>query len=343
MNETTQEKMDFEPEADNPKIVAAAIWMSVVGTIALLLLPGLVGSFVDYLGFTAQHAGLVASTQLAGTSLGLLFTTVFMVRLNQRTTTLIALIGIIICDILSAAAKGVALLCLLRFFAGAGAGVALGLAIGILSSMRNPDAKFSLAIVAQFAMGGVGIFFLPNLLASIGMGGVFLCIAIISVVGILICPWLTSGPADLGSQEEKLAPLKSLFTGATIIVLLAFFLFYASNGAQWAYLDRIGIGGGLSAEDVGVALSICMIAGILGAMAAAAAAGHGSRRLWLFIGSGLAVLASILLASEFKFTAFCIGACLVNGALSFVVPFYLVTERKEICTVKTGGCSILKG
>jgi len=305
-------------------MIAAVMWLVVIGTLAVVVLPGLVGGFVDHLGFSEQAAGIVAAAQLFGTAFGLLIPTFCMTRLNLRLTILFALVLVLACDLLSAAAaRDAGVLSLVRFAAGAGAGVVLGVAIGIISAMRNPDAMFGWGLVAQFTVGGAGLYLLPGLLGSVGMQGVFLCFAGICAVGFAGAPWIPRGTAARGAAEEAAGSLSTLLTGGVILVLLAFSLFYVSNGAQWTYLDRIGAEGGLPAEKVGVALSISMLFGILGAVAAAMVAGRVSRDSCLLFGTTLAVVSPIMLTLDFEMVGYTIAACLVNFALSFVVPFYL--------------------
>lgn len=328
--------MDVQQDLDSPMAIAAVMGLIVVGTLAINLLPSLVGSFVDHLGFSEQNAGLVAAAQLFGSAFGLLISTAFLGRTSLRKAAVIALVLIAFCDVLSAGAQGALALSLVRFCAGAGAGVILGVAIGIMSAARNPDARFGLALVAQFSVGAGALYTLPTLLASFGMAGTFLSIACVSAAGLLLAPWIARRTAARDAVEGDARPLTTLFTRPVILVLLSFCVFYISNGAQWAYADRIGADGGLPVELVSTALSISMIFGILGAVAAAAVAGHLGREPSLLLGASGAVAASIILTFDFDFFFYCAAVCLINFSLSFVVPFYLGVLASADATGRLG-------
>jgi MFS family permease len=111
-----------------------------------------------------------------------------------------------------------------------------------------------------------------------------------------------------------------------LLALLGFgsiFLFEVAVMGLWTYYERIGDAGGLETQNVAYALSVGNFFGFLGSLATAALSTRFGRLLPIGFGIGLAVVAIVILGTNFGVAAFVFSSCAFCFAWYFTLPYMM--------------------
>jgi MFS family permease len=302
--------------------IFALAWFMTVAYAFLMLLPGLIGGFIDVLGLTEEQAGYVASSQLLGMLIGSIGATLLVRRMTMRVGVLSGVLLLLAMDLASGSAASASALIGLRLVAGIGTGLVAGFGSAGISATRDPDRNFGLVLFSQFLFGAVGLYALPYLLGAISVQGIFYCLAALSLIAL---PLLQQMPAhaavaDLGGEK---AP--SLLRLPVLLTLGSLLLFYVFNNAIWAFLDRIGVDAGIPLPTVGLALGVSMFGGIVGAILSVLISVRFGRFLPISAGFLLFMLFSSTLAVPFGTSTYFVATFALNATLAFLVAYLLGT------------------
>ena len=97
-------------------------------------------------------------------------------------------------------------------------------------------------------------------------------------------------------------------------------LFSLNLGALWTYVERIGVGIGLSSPQTGTILAAALALSVLGALGASCLGDRWGRRAPLLL-AFVAQLISLVLLMRTDSTSYSIGAVLYSLAWAFAVPY----------------------
>lgn len=301
--------------------VASAV---VIGSLAPLMLgvaPVVVGALVERLGFTPAQAGLVISAHLGGIGVAGVPMTFLVRKPIWRKLLLAALPVLVGLFALAAFVKDPGLLALTLFGAGLAGGVAVSITLPIMSRSKSPTTAFAWWVVLQLAVGSAGVALMPTLLASVGIGGLFLALAaIMALMGPLLV-FVPAGP-DPSEAVAGSAPAAAI-SAVGIVGLAGLFLFYVAVGASWAYFERIGDAAGIAAGPIARTLSIATLCGVLGALLAAFTPPKLGQLGPLELGVLTLVVALGVLFTTLTETSFLTSAVLFKIAWTFTLPFLL--------------------
>jgi MFS family permease len=104
------------------------------------------------------------------------------------------------------------------------------------------------------------------------------------------------------------------------IPMAAMALFSLNLGALWTYVERIGVGIGLSSPQTGTILSAALALSVLGALGASWLGDRWGRRAPLTLAI-VAQLVSLVLLMRTDAASYAIGAVIYSLAWAFAVPF----------------------
>jgi len=307
--------------------ITAALALSVTGVLMFKVLPLLVGAAADQFRLGPRELGLLASSDLLGITLASLLAPLWVRRVDWRKAGLLALAIVAIGNVASAFAPSLTVLLGIRVFTGLGEGMASGLALVILSDTRHPDRAFALAVAAPILVGLLAFQAMPPLAAAWGYDGIVLALAALAVLFAALMPWLPvrgrpvpEAPRATGAGPGARGSAGSLLVGAA---LLAALLYHVGLGALWAFIERIGVGAGFAAGEIGATLGIAVLFGLAGATLASIVDVRWGR-LWpialAVIGQCLALL---LLVEPVTATGFAIAACAFQFLWLLSVPYQL--------------------
>jgi len=325
MDTSSKAKNGFftRPTEINAKIsVFTMAWCAAYAYMFLVLLPSILEGLVSVLEFPPDQVGYVGSAQMLGMLIGAVIATFSVRRLNLRIGITLGLVVIVLMELASSVVDEVLVLSLIRLVAGVNAGFVAGLSMAGLAATRNPDSGFGLGITIQFVLGAALFLVLPYVIPVTGIAIIFYCLAAMGVICLLLVGRLpVTGHADDLSGEG--AP--RLFRPPVILTLGAILLFYVFNNAVWAYVYLVGTDAGIPDATVGLALSVSMLGGILGAVLSVIAGGRFGRAVPITVSLILFMVGTAMLAVPFGTGAYFVSTFLMNGSLAFCIAFLLGT------------------
>jgi MFS family permease len=279
-----------------PVLVWAEISLAIGSVTSILGMPIIVGALQDGWGYTAEYAGYVTSIDLAGVLTGSVVTSLMAHRVDWRCYVGAALALSATFNLLCAPFHSIVALCCLRFAAGAGSGATYASSLTLLSRHAEPARGFSILILLQVLANAMVLALFPLLNERWGPGAIFIAIAGGLLASLVVVPLLPG--RDLAAKGQLTARATQHHRHFAVpflpaLCLMAVALFYVTIGSYWAYAERMGIGFGITMEEVHWLLSAGVLlsaAACLSARAVAHRIGQ-SRPLLL----ALAILATTLL------------------------------------------------
>lgn len=304
-------------DIDNPRSLAAAIWLGIVGSAVLLVLPVFVGTLMEDLGFTSAQAGWIGSADLTGFALA----SVAAYRMVRRYTwTRIVLVGlalIVAGDLISTALTEFLPLFLVRLcLSGFGAGFVIAVAYTLLGDTKSPERNTGIYFSFNVLGGAAGLYVLPRIVSFSGAEGMFLVLAITAASAVPVAIiWL---PRE-GTAEQYTR--RNANSYSIYLVLTGIALFNFGIGGVWAFAERIGVDTGLNSVSVGRVLSVTYLVSMAGSAAAAWQADrYGYLRPYL-AGMALMCLALVLLMSTAGVGMFILALALINFSWNYSLTY----------------------
>lgn len=312
-----------------------------VSLMSLLVLPVMLGSFVDHLGHSERDAGLLASAVFLGTSLAALVLAFRIHHMNLRRLACTGLVLMLLADGLStgAAAWSLPVLVLLRFTVGAANAAVYGSVMAVFAQQREPGRGYGLFMAMQFAVSGVGLFGLPLLMPRLETGGLFALFAVLDALALLLLRFMPPAGERRARLPGGRLEWQIILTVTAITCMLAYGLFETTQMAQFAYTERIALSKGLTAAQVGQALGLASLLGIPGAFAVT----------WL--GSRFGYFRPIAVAAVIQmgmmtwlihaqsFSEYLVIICVFSMGWAFVLPYFQAIEAR----IDPGGSVVLAG
>jgi predicted MFS family arabinose efflux permease len=307
-------------DVNDRRALVAAILLGVVGPEVFIVQPGFVQGLVQYLGYSDQLAGYVASAEMFGIAATTVAMTAAAHLVNWRLVVVASIAAMVVSNVLSTMVADFTAFAILRFAAGLGAGGLISLSFAAIGLTSQPDRNFGYLIMWVLTYGALGLLLMPTAYSWAGLDGALWFFALFPLVTL---PWLRYFPVTGENvvQVEKdavdLAPL------AKTSALTAMFLYFLAQGVVWAYLFLIGIAGGLTEQQVAYGLTVSQFAGIAGALGAALSAGRHGRIVPLLAGilGGAAML--YFLVGTFSALSYLAAVSVYNLAWNFTHPYLL--------------------
>ncbi len=255
--------MNAEIDINSRKSIASMIYLVVVSVSVFIIQPGIVQGFVSELGLSPEQAGYVASAEMWGLAVTTVFLIYFAERIDWRKITIASLSIAVAGNVASTLNTDLQTFTLIRAITGLGLGAMISLPFAMLGMTKKTDYNFGLAIVCLLAYGAIVLFLIPMVLASIGLDGIFVFLAIFCGVGFLTVPYIPRGARQStdqsGDGENQLHFQKRL-------ALAGMLAFNIAIGAVWAYLFLVGTDAGIEEQGVANVLTISQFLGMLGAL-----------------------------------------------------------------------------
>jgi len=306
-----------------PISIFAAAVVSIVGVFGLMTQPMVVGIYTDLLGFTLEQGGLVIVAEVAGGALASILATFWIGRINWRIALAIALVCVIVGNLITTTQTDVNVITALRFAVGFfGQGTAFAIGISIIGSSSDPDRNFGFVIAAQVAFGVVALFTLRPLVEEYqSIGGMYIPLAVLAGLVLLLLKFIPTGWAQQDAAEGE-QPSHSLALPLT--ALFAMLIWCCGLGAMWAFIERIGVEGGLDSVLALRSLGISSMVAIGGALAASALAAKGVNR---FLPVTIALLGQMAMAwvlkGEMDWVEMAIKASVFQIFWNMTGPFFM--------------------
>jgi predicted MFS family arabinose efflux permease len=280
---------------------------SMAGNTPLVVQPMVVGAMVDLLGLTERQAGIVASVELAGLTLGILGMIRAMESVPRPALAVFAVIAIVVANLTTCFVSSFVWLLPIRFFSGIGAAAAFCVYLNMAASDEHPENVFAIVNAISISYSGVLTLVAPYLLQAGGLPGMLLTLCIITLSALLTLPWVIRyGPP----RSRTMPGSRFVSLPSQVVPLLAMMLLlYTGHGAIWAYQERIGVAVGLDEHAVGKWIGLSMLVWGVGGSLLARLMSMSIGRIWpQAISLGASAFAVMLLVSgstPFTFAGSC--------------------------------------
>jgi predicted MFS family arabinose efflux permease len=291
----------------NVRSLTAMGAFAMAGNTPLVAQPMVVGAMVDLLGMTERQAGILASVELTGLTLGILAIVPAVTRMKRSSLAVCAVSGIVAANVMTCFVTGFEGLLAIRFLSGFGAAAAFGVYMSMAASDPRPEHAFAIVNAISIAYSGLVNLLAPSLLHAAGLPGILISLALITALALATIPWLgqPDGPGTHPSARELFAPAAS-----TALPLLAMMLLlYTGHGAIWAYQERIGVAAGLTEHAVGKWIGLSMLVWGVGGSLLARLLSMSLGRIWpqaISLGAScLAVLVLVYGSTPMSFATSC--------------------------------------
>lgn len=245
-----------------------AYLMSTSGALIYLIAPVLIGTAMDSLALDSEKAGLLLAAYFLGYTL-ITTSAVFWLRHVNMRSAAWASNGVFIAALLISATQGsLTLIYSGFFFAGVGAGMLYGISITIIGQSESPDKYFGVALAAQLVLGSGLLFAGPAVIGpKFGFAGLLIACAIFVAMLAVTTQWT---PDTIHRTQQSTLNNSSEGHGLTVTLsLVALLCWFTGYSGIYAFVERIGVSGGLSGQQIGLILSLTIITGVAGAMGAA--------------------------------------------------------------------------
>jgi DHA1 family inner membrane transport protein len=273
----------------------AEISLAIGSVTPVLGMPIIVGALQDGWGYTAEYAGYVTSIDLAGLLAGSVTTSLMARRLDWRLYVCASLVLSAAFNFLCAPFHAVVALCCFRFAAGFSSGATYASSLTLLSRNAEPARAFSILILLQVLANAIVLALFPFLNARWGPAAIFVAVAAVLLASVAAVPLLPRRDSTRHPLPARAMPRRRNLSVplAPALCLTAVALFYVTIGSYWAYAERMGIGFGISTQQVHWLLSAGVLLSAAACLSARAVAHRiGQSRALLF---ALAMLATTLL------------------------------------------------
>ena len=315
-----------EPDVDRLGVKLALFLMGIGAAGMLLVKPVIVGGLIDTYGYSPRQAGLVAGIEMAGVGIGTLIVVVLGASWNGRAVAVAgAAIGIAgsIGPVLSSA---FAIVMASRLLAGIGCGVLVSVIIAALAVTRDPDRSFSLYYMASALAGSIFFPIATALVGAFGVRGAYLFVAALLLPVFLL---RSRVPAHRRTKHRAATAGGRFPFGRAAISLSASVIYWIGTGSVWAFIERIGVAGGLSETRIGTVLASSQVTFVLGALAASVLHTRIGRAVPAAAGVVLSILALGIIRFAAGELAFGAGVLLFTFAWMFFFPYLTGTMAAQ--------------
>jgi len=280
----------------------------------------IVGGLVDGFSLSARTAGFVSAAEMAAFAAAALACAAFVRTLSPRYLVTAGVLLFVCGNLLAAFGVTIETVVAARMIAGAGAGVAIATGAALAAHTEKPEVTYAIVLAAVLIFAGIFLTLIPPLVATYGIPVAFLTLA---VVGGVTAAFSFALPTAPGGRDEGVAQdvKNPAVSRRAFPVLAACFLLYAGHGAFWTYQERMGVAIGMTPSEIGSALGLASLAGLIGALAAAGLGTRVGRTIPQVIALIMSIFAALLLVHGNAGEMYLIAAVLIAFFWFFGVPY----------------------
>lgn len=280
--------------ANHPLAYFFLAFITMAGLSYINFLPGVVNALAGNIGFSDTQAGQIVALNGYGGLLGSTIAIFLVRRMRWQPAmyTFLAMLAVMDTGTLWIEDYGVMLGW--RFLAGLFGGLCVGIGFSVLARLSNTDRAFGTLLLIQFSLGALVIYLLPALETLLSAHAVFYVMAGFALLSLIMMLFLPSLATD--HKPVKQSVLLSELNGNAVLLLLAITAYQVAASAIWTYVGRIGLGAGISADNVSLYIAITGLLGLLGAMLPVINGNRFGRLSWVITGVALSIISALLLS-----------------------------------------------
>lgn len=323
-NAQTGPEMNTEWLVGNPSPTNmwTALWIGSIGLLVLGLQPILLGALLSEGQVNFDQLALAATVEILAIGIGSVLSAFLLGSGSVRVKAAILLVLAAACNHATALTAGPTAIIITRGLAGLAEGGLVAFAVELIARSRHPGRIggyfVSLQTLAQACIAAAMALWI---VARWGAAGGFEAMAVVALVSLVAVRLLPEGYGPLPKPADQAS--SGLWRLAPLTALLAIFSFYMFLGALWAFLEPLGAEAGISADVVGLMVSVSLLAQILGAMISTAIEARLAFRPVLAVASLLALVIAMGISLHPPALVFWTMAMLIGFIWLFVVPFQI--------------------
>ena len=280
----------------------AALLLVVIAANFFNIEPLFLGAAALDLGLAEREIGYIAAVEMAGLAIMGMTAPAWILRVPWRAMALLAIAALITGNLLTIFADSYLTLLAVRGFTGLfGDGMCWVLGVAVLGEAQNPDRVFGINMIGVSVLTAAHFYGLPPLIEHWQLDVIVLVLAL---EGLLIVPFLFWFPKSSIKQKSTFAGPVGFPRTVAATGLLVNLVWYVSIGGFWAFVERIASNAGLSAQVTGTVLSVAVLSGLLGAVAATWLADRAGRMWPLALTFILQIGVMLVLAGAFGVNTF---------------------------------------
>jgi hypothetical protein len=204
---------------------------------------------------------------------------------------------------------------------GAGAGMLYGISITIVSQSDDPDRYFGFALAAQLLLGSALLFAGPAYIGpNWGYSGILVATAVFVTLMSTVIPWApraVSGTA-IAEEGDSSVPIASILTGIGAVLV-----WFTGYSGIYAFVERIGVDGGLTGHQIGLVLSLTILTGLTGALGAAGLGDRYGKIKPHLIGAVGAIITVVLLLGRPELVRYSLAIVFLTLSINFWLAYML--------------------
>lgn len=299
--------------------LTSTIAVGTVGAMIIWIVPGFVALAAAQAHLDDQQVGYVASWDINAAAALMAVSVLLLRRLPWRALVAMALTLIVAGNLCTALCHAYGPIIAARVIAGAGEGLAIGVAFAALGQAGNPDRAFAIYLVSGGAACAGILLVLPGLQQNFGPEPLFLGFAGLAALTSIGLPWF---PTRVSASRSMPTAGGTINVRLALSGLTAVFLYFMAQGALWSYFDRIGQANAVASSDIGHALAVSTLAGIGGALLAAVMPARFGRRWPLLLSAAVSVISFVILLSHLTAWTLLLAGVLLIFAWNFSQPLF---------------------
>lgn len=294
-------------------------FLTTAGIFYINIMPAVVSSLVEGLGFTNQQAGFVSSANLYGAAIGALSAVLLIKKINWRVWSYALLVSLLVIDGACIFIEDPSIMVAVRFIHGLTGGLLVGIGFGIISRTTEADKTFGYLLFIQWGLGGLGLMFLPELVPVYGTAALFSALVAFTFVTLVMMPFIPLYIVDenAAKQHSKSQMNKTL----VFLNLFAIFLFQAANMGLFAYIIGLGRAEGLSIEFMSPALASASWFALIGPFLVILIGTKFGRTVPLVISILVTALCSWLLHYSESAQVYLVANVIIGVTWAFALPY----------------------
>ncbi len=328
-------------QIEQPGRTTAIATLGAICLFPLIVLPVIVGAFVDYIGMTESEAGLATAIGALGAALTAIPVALTIHHLDLKRLAYSGLIIMAITDGLSIAAVSIPVeaFIALRFLSGVGAAAVYASVMSGYAAWQEPDRAYGLFMGVQFGVSAIGLYFLPVVLPMIGIEGLYAGIVSMDLVALGLVSRLPGKDERKGAGSEAPLEWKIILRRTSLVCLLGIGLFESANMAHFAYAERIGVAFEIDPGRIGAILGIATVAGIPAAFAVVWLGDRMGHLVPIAVAAACQCLALLLLMQSSAEAVYVIAMCMLSIGWAFSLPYFQAVEAE----LDPGGSVVVAG
>lgn len=305
-----------------PANTASVVAFAATTATALLAAPAIASRLASQFSLTPSEIGLYFTVEQAGMCLATLPSIWWLNRVPWRRVGAIAIGVFILANLLSTQLRDFHGLLALRAVSSLSGGTLMVLSMTLAGRSSERERLFALWTLGQLVVGASLLYLLPRAFETFGLAFLYGLIAVLMAANLLLLRHLPATVQSPPARPVESGPGTRLSLRPLVFGVGGVLFYYIGFGGLWPFLASIAQSGGSTPIATGTVLALAGLAGLGGALLAAARARHDGPRT-LAIGYAAHAGGLLLLLHAPALGRFAIAACLLKGASNFTLPFIL--------------------